>query len=154
MESEALTALAVALTTGASSGEPGEAREPQSDVSAISPAELQVFGAELTQTLRMRRQSIDQAAARLGVPSSEVTRWAQGEDLPSEPQAHALDEYLTARGAIQNLVIELRSRPDRPSPRLVSVPVPSLANDFSHPVCKIAGVDNVSAISAALPATQ
>ena len=34
------------------------------------------------------------------------------------------------------------------------VPVPSLANDFSHPICKIAGVDNVSAISAALPATQ
>jgi hypothetical protein len=127
VESEALTALAVALTTGASSGEPAEAREPQSDVSAISPAELQVFGAELTQTLRMRRKSIDQAAARLGVPSSEVTRWAQGEDLPSEPQAHALDEYLTARGAIQNLIAELRSRPDRPGPRLVSVPVPSPA---------------------------
>src|SRR5262245_604558 len=31
------------------------------------------------------------------------------------------------------------------------VAVPSLANDFSHPICKIAGVDNVSAISAALP---
>lgn len=34
------------------------------------------------------------------------------------------------------------------------VPVPSLANDFSHPICKIAGVDGVSAISAALPPTQ
>ena len=34
------------------------------------------------------------------------------------------------------------------------VPVPSLANDFSHPICKIAGVDHVSAISAALPPTQ
>jgi uncharacterized protein GlcG (DUF336 family) len=31
------------------------------------------------------------------------------------------------------------------------VPVPSLANDFSHPICKIAGVDGVSGISAALP---
>jgi uncharacterized protein GlcG (DUF336 family) len=31
------------------------------------------------------------------------------------------------------------------------VPVPSLANDFSHPICKIAGVDGVSAISASLP---
>jgi uncharacterized protein GlcG (DUF336 family) len=31
------------------------------------------------------------------------------------------------------------------------VPAPSLANDFSHPVCAIAGVDGVSAISAALP---
>jgi uncharacterized protein GlcG (DUF336 family) len=28
---------------------------------------------------------------------------------------------------------------------------PSLANDFSHPICKIAGVDHVSAISASLP---
>jgi uncharacterized protein GlcG (DUF336 family) len=34
------------------------------------------------------------------------------------------------------------------------VPVPSLANDFSHPICKIAGVDGVSAISAGLPAVQ
>src|SRR5258707_848228 len=34
------------------------------------------------------------------------------------------------------------------------VPVPSLANDFSHPICKIAGVDGVSAISATLPAVQ
>jgi uncharacterized protein GlcG (DUF336 family) len=34
------------------------------------------------------------------------------------------------------------------------VPVPSLQNDFSHPVCAIAGVDGVSAISAALPMTR
>lgn len=34
------------------------------------------------------------------------------------------------------------------------VPVPSLANDFSQPICKIAGVDGVSAISAALPPVQ
>ena len=34
------------------------------------------------------------------------------------------------------------------------VPVPSLENDFSHPICKIAGVDFVSAISAGLPVTQ
>jgi uncharacterized protein GlcG (DUF336 family) len=34
------------------------------------------------------------------------------------------------------------------------VPVPSLANDFSHPICKIAGEDTVSAISAALPAIR
>ncbi len=33
-------------------------------------------------------------------------------------------------------------------------PAPSLAGDFSHPVCKIAGGDTVSAISAALPATR
>lgn len=34
------------------------------------------------------------------------------------------------------------------------VPVPSLAADFSHPICAIAGVDGVSGISAALPPTQ
>jgi hypothetical protein len=133
VESEALMALAVALTTGASSGdlagalagrsEPG-AREPQPGVSAISPAELRVFGVELTQTLRMRRKTVEQAAARLAVPPSEVARWAAGQDLPTEPQARSLDRYLTARGAIQNLVTDLRARPDRPGPRLVPVPSP------------------------------
>ena len=34
------------------------------------------------------------------------------------------------------------------------VPVPSLANDFSHPVCAIAGADLVTGISAALPPVQ
>ena len=34
------------------------------------------------------------------------------------------------------------------------VVVPSLSNDFSHPICKIAGVDSVSAISAGLPVTR
>jgi uncharacterized protein GlcG (DUF336 family) len=34
------------------------------------------------------------------------------------------------------------------------VAVPSLQADFSHPICKIAGVDGVSAISASLPATR
>lgn len=31
------------------------------------------------------------------------------------------------------------------------VTIPSLAHDFSHPICEIAGVDHVSAISALLP---
>jgi hypothetical protein len=34
------------------------------------------------------------------------------------------------------------------------VAVPSVPNDFSHPICKIGGVDGVSAIRAALPAVQ
>jgi uncharacterized protein GlcG (DUF336 family) len=34
------------------------------------------------------------------------------------------------------------------------VPVPSLQNDFSHPICAIQGIDGVTAISAALPVTQ
>jgi hypothetical protein len=134
VESDALTALAVALTIGARSGELAEAsrgpielraREPQSGISAISPAELRVFGTELTKTLRMRRKTIEQAATKLAVPPAEVARWAAGQDLPSKPQARALDEYLTARGAIQNLVTELRARPDRPSSRHVPLPSPS-----------------------------
>jgi hypothetical protein len=101
-----------------------QAREPPSGGSAVSPAELQVFGAELTRTLRTRRKTIEQAAARLSISPTEVTRWAAGEDLPSDEVARLLDEYLTARGAIQNLVNELRSRPDRPSPRLGPTPLP------------------------------
>ena len=31
---------------------------------------------------------------------------------------------------------------------------PSLQSDFSHPICKVAGADGVSAISAALPPTR
>jgi hypothetical protein len=134
VESEALAALAAALTTGARSGElheglaePAEpqAREPHSGATAINPAELRVFGAEFTKTLRMRRKTVEQAAANLALPPSEVARWAAGQDLPSEPEARSLDEYLTARGAIQNLVTELRSRPDHPGPRLVPLPSPS-----------------------------
>jgi hypothetical protein len=125
VESDALTALAVTLTTGAGPGEPAGVREPQPGESAISPEELKVFGADLFQTLLMRRKTIEQAAARLAVPPAEVARWAAGEDLPSEPQARDLDEYLAARGAIQKRVIELRSGPDHPRPRLVPVPLPS-----------------------------
>ena len=133
VEAEALTALAVALTWGTSPAEPAGARpgpnRPRNACavggSEVSPAELRVFGAELTKTLRMRRKTIEKAAARLSVSPAEVTRWAAGEDLPSEPQARLLDEYLTARGAIQNLVIELLSRPDRPGLRLVPAALPS-----------------------------
>ncbi len=132
VEAEALTALAVALTRGVSAlyvpqaglGGPRTA-EPSSDPGAVSPAELQVFGAELTRALRMRRRTVEQAAGRLAVPPAEVARWAAGEELPSDPKARLLDEYLMARGAIQNLVIELRSRPDRPGPRPVPVPLAS-----------------------------
>ena len=95
--------------------------EPQSGVSAVSPAELKVFGAELTKTLRMRRKTIEQTAARLAIPPSEVARWAAGQELPSEPQARLLDEYLTARGAIQNLLIGLRFKADHSWTRLPAV---------------------------------
>jgi hypothetical protein len=136
VESDALAALAVALTRGVSTvpgtqavAGPAGSRTGESHPTAgpVSPAELQVFGAEFTRTLRMRRRTIEQAAARLAVPPAEVARWAAGEELPSESTARSLDEYLTARGAIQNLVIELRYRPDRPGPRPVPVPLPSSA---------------------------
>ena len=134
VESEALAALAVALTTGARPGGPSDGRaapdesrtrDARPGATAIGTAELQVFGAELTRTLRTRRKTIEQAAARLAVSPAEVARWAAGEDLPSEPQARSLDKYLTARGAIQNLAAELRSRPDRPGSRLIPAPLPS-----------------------------
>jgi hypothetical protein len=131
VESEALTALAVVLTKVADSdelaGAPVEARTPAppSGVPAVGPAELQVFGAELTKTLRTRRKTIEQAATVLAVPPAEVARWAAGQALPSEPKARLLDEYLTARGAIQNLVIELRSKPDRSGSRPVPATLPS-----------------------------
>ena len=146
VEAEALAALAVALTRLPSGdplpeaptvpGEP-QAREPHSSVSAVGPAELQLFGAELTKTLRTRRKTIDQAAAALDVPRAEVARWAAGQELPSEAEAHSLDEYLTARGAIQNLVIELKFKPDRAGRQLVQVPLtspsaPTLFQTFQH----------------------
>ena len=104
------------------------AHEPPSGVSAVSPAEQQVFGTELTKTLHVRGKTIEQAATELSVPATELDQWAAGRELPSESQARSLDEYLMARGAIQNLVSELRSRPDRLGPRL-----PVLLPDLSAP---------------------
>jgi len=136
VESEALNTLAAALTAGPVPREPAGAttaridsrtRERQPDSPSVSRADLRVFGAELTRTLRMRRTTVERAAAEIAVPPAEVARWAAGQELPSEPAARSLDEYLTARGAIQNLVIDLRSRPDRSGPHLVPVPQPSPA---------------------------
>jgi hypothetical protein len=135
VESEALTALAIALTVAASPEPRGatveqlkpQDRERRSGPSAVSRAELRVFGAELTRTLRIRQTTVEQTAAELALPLAEVARWAAGQELPSEPEARSLDEYLTARGAIQNLVTDLRSRPDRSGPHLVPVPQPSPA---------------------------
>jgi hypothetical protein len=128
--------------TSASAGfpEPGklghQAGELSLGVSEVSAAELRVFGAELTQTLRMRRKTTEEAAAELAVPSANVARWAAGQELPSESQARSLDEYLMARGAIQNLVANLRSRPDRLVSRhrvlLPSPPGPTLLQTFRN----------------------
>jgi hypothetical protein len=130
VEAEALTALAFALTAGAGPGGMAERTEPRAgehrpSSPPVSRAELRVFAAELTRTLRMRQTTVAQAAADLAVPLADVARWAAGQELPSEPEARSLDDYLTARGAIQSLVTDLRSRPERPGPRLVPVPRPS-----------------------------
>jgi hypothetical protein len=74
---------------------------------------MRVFGRELTKTFRSRGVTAEEAASELSLPGEVVARWAEGKDLPSESDARSLDEYLTARGAIQNLAIELRSAPDR-----------------------------------------
>ena len=90
---------------------------PSPDGAGFSQEELELFGAELAKTLQTRHKTADGAARRLGVPAEVVNRWVSGQDLPSESQARSLDEYLVARGAIQNLVIELRGNPDRPDRR-------------------------------------
>jgi hypothetical protein len=120
-----------------------QAREPPPGVSAVGLAELQVFGAELTQALRMRRKTIEQAAAELAITPANVARWTASQELPSESQARSLDEYLMARGAIQNLVTNLRSRPDRLVPRhpvLLSNPsAPTLLQTFQNVAAALRG---------------
>ena len=120
-----------------------QAREPPPGVSAVSLAELRVFGVELTQTLRMRRKTIEQAAAELAVTPAHVARWTAGQELPSESQARSLDAYLMARGAIQNLVTSLRSRPDRLESRhrvLLSDPsAPTLLQTFRNVAAALRG---------------
>lgn len=136
LETTALTALAVALARAAGPDAPVDGpgirdgrgtHEPPADdhVPAASRAEMQVFGAELTKTLRLRKLTTEQAAAVLSVPAPDVARWAAGRALPSESEARALDEYLTARGAIQNFVMELRSKPGHPRRGSVPSPLPS-----------------------------
>ncbi len=144
VESKALTALATVLTMGTALSEPAGAtvelikprgHERRLSVSSVNRAELRVFGAELTRTLSMRQTTVEQAAAELALPPADVARWAAGQELPSEPEARSLDEYLTARGAIQKLVIDLRSRPDRPGLRLAPVPestAPTLLQTFGN----------------------
>jgi hypothetical protein len=134
VEATALNALAVQLTrpgvpanlsTAQAASDGSEASRPSSDAPAVSPAEMHVFGAELAKTLRERDKTIRETAEALSLPAADVDRWAEGRDLPSEAQARVLDEYLTARGAIQNLVMELRSRPSHPERGAGPVPRPS-----------------------------
>ena len=54
-----------------------------------------------------------------------MSRAGPGAREPSESQAGALDSYLTARGAIQKVVIDLRSRPDQSGRAAATTPLPA-----------------------------
>jgi hypothetical protein len=148
LETTALTALAFALTRptapdtpavgrAAGDGRGTQARPADHELPAVSRTEMRVFGRELTRTLRLRKLTTEHAAAALSLGAADVARWAAGQELPSESEARALDEYLTARGAIQNLVIELRSKPEhaRRGPIPGSLPTasaPTLLQTFQN----------------------
>jgi hypothetical protein len=158
VETEALAALATALTeTGGQdgAGPPGEATQggrgagpgagpgggpagPSGDAGlALAGAERRVFGAELGQALRSRGVSLEKAARTLSLDTAEVARWEAGQYFPTDEQARALDDYLTARGAISGLARELRTKAARAQrgsgpPRLAVSSIPSLIQVFGN----------------------
>jgi hypothetical protein len=158
VETEALAALATALTeTGGQdgSGQPAEAtyagrgtgpgagpgsnasRPPDETDIALAGAEKRVFGAELRKALRSRGVSLENAAQTLSLDTAEVARWEAGQDFPTDEQAQALDDHLTARGAMYGLARELRRKAVRARhgsepPRLAVSSVPSLIQVFEN----------------------
>ncbi len=82
VEATALNALAARLTSpsgliGAATTpavpDGSRASRPPSDGSAVSPAEMQVFGAELAKTLRQRHRTVPDAAEALSFSAADVT---------------------------------------------------------------------------------
>jgi len=146
VETEALGALAVALTetAGLRGTEPGDAIGSSCETpllpgqtAALPAAEMRVFGTELRRALRSRGLTIDDAASGLDVSQAEIGQWESGQDFPSVEQARALDDYLTARGAIYLLAEELRSKALRATqgaapPRLPAAPTPTLLQIFDN----------------------
>ena len=144
VETEALGALAVTLagTAGLRPGEAGDTAasprrrtSPAGRSTPLPAAAKRVFGTELRKTLRSRGLSIDDAAGALGLDAAEIRQWESGQDFPSGEKAQALDDYLTARGAIHELAEELRSKAIRATqgaspPRLAATPAPSLIQVF------------------------
>ncbi len=145
VETEALGALAVTLTgtgsllraePGGAAARPGRpAAAPAGPDAALPAAEKRVFGTELHKALRSRGQTIDDAAAALQLSPAEIREWESGQDFPSGEKARALDDYLTARGAIYGLAEELRAKAIRAThgagqPRLAAVPAPTLLQVF------------------------
>jgi transcriptional regulator with XRE-family HTH domain len=131
VEIQALAALATALTRGSQPvspppvGLPGKGNEASVQAGATAPlpgrAEMQVLGTALREALGMRGVSAEDVARQLSVPPVQVSRWVEGRELPAERDARALDDYLTARGAIANLVLGIGSQPTLPRPALTPV---------------------------------
>ena len=152
VETEALAALAMALTEAGGpdgQGQPAEAASPGragaplagletlpgEPVVALPAAEKRVFGADLRQVLRSRGVSLDDAAGALSLPPAQIADWETGRDFPTDAQAQALDDYLTARGAVHGLARELRTMAARARhgsvpPGLAISSVPSLLQVF------------------------
>jgi hypothetical protein len=144
VEESALNALALALTSPGGSAAtytgpvlkqvPGADQEPLPGQSAQGPPpgseELRAFGTELGKALATRGFTAQDVARRLAVPEPRIRGWLDGADLPPEPEARALDEVLTARGAIMKLARELRTSPDQPMPGLAGEAAGTLGEVF------------------------
>ncbi len=79
--------------------------------------------------------SLDDAAGALSLPPAQIADWETGQDFPTDEQAQALDDYLTARGAVYGLARELRTMAARARhgsvpPGLAISSVPSLLQVF------------------------
>ena len=152
VEAEALAALAAALTRGGippalpPTEPPDYGNRVTSQASPAVPllgsAKMQVLGTALREALGMRGFSAEDVARQLSVPSSQVFEWVEGRELPAEPEARALDEYLTARGAIANLVVGIRTQPAtlRPAPvRQMSQPAMTMLEVFQRIAAALRG---------------
>ena len=152
VETEALAALAMALTgsgsqdgrgqpreatAGPAAGPPATGAPPVNTALTLPAAEKRVFGAELRKALRSRGASLEDAARALSLTPAQIQHWEAGQDFPTEKQARALDDYLTARGAIYALARELRAKAVRARhgsvpPRLAVSSSPSLVQVFEN----------------------
>jgi len=144
VEAAALAVLAAALTRGTTPSAPPPADLPAAgtgDSAQAAPAplpgsaQMQVLGTALREALSWRGVSIEGVAQHLSVPSVQVSRWVAGAELPTDAEARALDEYLTARGAIASLVVGIRTQPALPRSgplpaRMASEPAMTLLEVF------------------------
>ena len=107
VETEALAALATALTEagspdgpewpdraaapgrgtvmdGGTGPEPGGAGGAGGDPAALAAPDKRVFGTELRKALKTRGASLDEAARELSLAAPQIARWETGQDFPSD----------------------------------------------------------------------